>query len=93
MNREEFKANAKKSIDNIFAKIDELDAKKDKAKAETRGKYEEHLAALKAQREDLMAKYNNLSEASGEKWEETKDAFSAAAESFKTGFDKIKSIF
>jgi hypothetical protein len=93
MNRNEFKANAKKSIDNLFLKIEELEAKKDKASAETKAKFEEQLSALKAGQQDLMEKYKNMSEASEEKWEETKAAFSEASESFKEGFEKIKSLF
>lgn len=93
MNRNEFKTNAKKSIDNLFSKIEELEAKKDKASAETKAKFGEQLSALKASQKDLMEKYKNMSEASEEKWEETKAAFSAASESFKEGFEKIKSLF
>jgi membrane-associated HD superfamily phosphohydrolase len=93
MNRNEFKANAKKSIDDFFAKIEELEAKKDKVNVETKAKYERHLSALKASQEDLIVKFKNLSEASDEKWEETKEAFSSASESFKEGFGKIKALF
>jgi len=50
MDREKFKENAKKNIDDLFAKIDEMEAKKDKVKAETRAEYEAKINELKAKK-------------------------------------------
>jgi hypothetical protein len=93
MDKEKFKNKAKDSIDEIFAKIDELEVKKDKAIGEAKIEYEEKLAELKSKKIELQAKYDKLVEASEENWEEVKVAFSSASESFKEGFSKIASLF
>jgi uncharacterized protein YukE len=93
MDRETFKNNAKKNIDEIFAKIDELEAKKDEATGEAKAEYQEKLLELKAKKEELQAKYNKLVNASEENWEEVKNTFSSAAESFNEGFSKIGKLF
>ena len=93
MDRENFKNKAKQSIDEIFAKIDELEAKKDKAFEGAKIEYEVKITELKAKKEELTAKYNKLMDSSDENWEEVKNAFSSASESFKEGFSKIGSLF
>jgi uncharacterized coiled-coil DUF342 family protein len=92
MNKENFKKEAKKSIDDVFAKIDELEAKKDKVKEDAKAEYEEKLKNLKTKRKELQAKYDALVNASDEKWEEVKSTFSSATDSFKEGFSKIASL-
>jgi hypothetical protein len=93
MDKENFKNNAKKTIDEIFVKIDELEAKKDKALGHAKAEYEEKLSKLKLKKDELQIKYDKLVEASEEDWEEVKKAFSSASESFKDGFSKIASLF
>ncbi|MDA3815989.1 MAG: hypothetical protein PF486_01345 [Prolixibacteraceae bacterium] len=92
MNKADFKKEAKKSIDAIFAKIDELEAKKDKVNGDAKAEYEEKLNNLKTKKKELQAKYDALVNASDEKWEEVKSAFSSAADSYKEGFSKIASL-
>jgi chromosome segregation ATPase len=48
---------------------------------------------LETKKADLQSKYNDLINAKDEKWEEMKNAFSSAADSFKEGFSKISSLF
>jgi hypothetical protein len=93
MDKENFKNKAKQSIDDIFAKIDELEAKKDKAIGEAKIEYEKRILELKSKKVELQAKYNKLVNASDENWEEVKNAFSSASDSFKEGFSKIASLF
>ncbi len=93
MEREDFKNKAKKSLDEIFAKIDELEAKKDKAFNEVKAEYEETISELKKKKDELLTKYNRLSNASEEDWEEIKNAFSSASVSFKDGVSKFISLF
>jgi len=93
MEKQEFKEKAKKRIDEIFAKIDELEASKDKVKDDFREKYNESIADLKKKKDVLIARYNELDEAKDSKWAEVKDAFSDASDSFKEGFSKLTSIF
>jgi chromosome segregation ATPase len=92
MNKKDFKTKAKKSIDDIFAKIDALEAKNDKVKGDAKAEYEENLSNLKAKKKELQAKYDGLDSASDEKWEEVKSTFSSATDSFKEGFSKIASL-
>ena len=93
MDKQTFKENAKKSIDDIFAKIEELEGKKDNVKEKVKAEYKEKIADLKSKKNDLQAKYKELNNAAEEKWEETKNAFSSALESLKEGFSKIISLF
>jgi hypothetical protein len=53
MDREEFKIKAKKSLDESFAKIEELESKRDEAKANVKDKYDEELSKLKEKKDDL----------------------------------------
>jgi len=92
MKKEEFKKEAKKSIDDFFAKIDKLEAKKDKAEGDAKAEYEEKLNALKGKKKELQAKYDELANASDEKWEEVKSAFSSANDSFRESLSKIASL-
>ena len=92
MDKQTFKENAKKSIDDIFAKINELEAKKDNVKEKVKGDYNEIIADLKSKQDVLQTNYKELKNATEDKWEEAKDAFSSALESFKEGFVKITSF-
>ncbi len=93
MDKEKFKNSAKQSIDEIFATIDELEAKKNKAVGDVKAEYEARIAELKMKKNELQVKYNKLVDSTEENWEEVKDAFSSAADSFKEGFSKIASLF
>lgn len=93
MDKQKYKENAKKSIDEIFAKIDELEKKTESFKEKSKAEYEKNIAELKAKRAELQAKYKALENASDDKWEEVKSAFSSASDSFKEGFSKITSLF
>ena len=92
MNKEDFKNKAKISIDDIFAKIDALEEKKDKVKGDAKATYEEKLNNLKTMKKELQAEYDLLINASDDKWEEVKSTFSSATDSFKEGFLKIASL-
>ena len=81
------------SIDEIFAKIDELEVKKDKAIGEAKIEYEEKLAELKTKKIELQAKYDKLVEATEENWERLKLHFLLRRNPLKRGFSKIASLF
>jgi len=92
MNKEEFKKQARISLDTIFATIDELEAKKDKVTRVAKAEYEEKLNNFKTEKKVLQAEYDGLVNASDEKWEQVKSTFSSATDSFKEGFTKIASL-
>lgn len=93
MDRNTFKEKAKKSIDNLFAKIDQLEQKREKFQGDTKVKYEEKIAQLKIKRAELQQKYQNMKNASPEKWEEAKEAFNKSLDSFKAGLSKLGELF
>ncbi len=93
MKKQEYQQEAKNFIDDVFAKIDELETKKDKIVGEAKFEYEKKIIMLKSKEKDLQEKYDDLINASDDKWEEVKSAFSSATDSFKEGLSKIKSLF
>lgn len=93
MDRAEFKTKAKASIDDIFAKIDELEARKNSISEELRHDYEETLFSLRLKKAELQARYDDMLNAKEEKWEEVKTVFSSASESFKEGFARLATLF
>jgi len=93
MEREEFKAKAKQTIDDVFTRIDKLEAKMNKAKADSKVKYKTEIDELKLKGAELQDKYNKLEDVVEEKWEEVKTAFQESVPSFKQGFSRLGSIF
>ena len=93
MNRNEFKEKAKKSIDDLFLKIDDMERKKDHAKDDAKWKYERVISELKSKRDELEVRLQAASNASDEKWEEFKVTFEDSMSSFREGFDKLKGFF
>jgi hypothetical protein len=93
MERTVIKEKAKQTIDEIFLKLDELEAKKDQVLQDAKEEYQEVLAELKKKREALEFKYHEMLHATEENWEEVKTTFTASAESFKEGFTILGSLF
>lgn len=93
MDKQEFRLKAKKGIDDIFNKINELEAKKNIVKDEVKVKYNERIKELKIKKADLLKNYNCLIESADEKWEETKIMFTKALDSIKGEFVEIKAFF
>lgn len=87
------KEKVKNQIDEMDDQINIWEAKIESVKAKTKVWYTEKLADLKSKRNEVKAKYDELDEAKDEKWEEKKDIFSAASESFRKGTNKLKSLF
>jgi len=93
MERKTFQENAKNEIDKIFAKINELEAKKDLAKAETKERYNKKIAELKSKKDELQSKYNDLVNTTEENWKETKNSFSKSVDYFNNGFKELFTLF
>lgn len=93
MNKEEFKAKANQTIDEVAGKINELKAKKEAAVGDSKVKYEKALQDMESKKADLQSKKADLENASEEKWDEVKNAFSSATEDFKEGWKKLSSLF
>ena len=93
MEREEFKQKAKQSIDDIFARIEKLEAKMDKAKADARVKYKDEIDELNRRKMEMQSMLDKVENAVEYKWEEVKAAFNESAPSFKEGFSRLGKIF
>ncbi len=93
MNREEFHAYADKKIDELYDTIEELDKKKETATAAAKEKYAEQIEAAKKKRSELSEQLASLKNASGDSWEELKQAFTESTDSFKTHLANIKARF
>jgi hypothetical protein len=93
MNKEEFKAKASQTIDEVSAKINELKAKKASVKEEAKAKFEESIKDLESNKTELGAKYAELENASEEKWNEAKNAFSSVSDTFEKELSKISSLY
>jgi len=92
MDKETFKHNAKKGIDEIFEAIDRVQERANVVGGEARDKFNERLEELREKRKDIQAKYDALGNTSEERWEEVRGAFSSALDSFKEGVKKITSL-
>jgi len=87
-----YKEKAKQQIDEMAAQIEKLEAKKDMAQADVKMKYEQQLGHLKNKKAQAQAKFEELKDASNERWEEARDVFASASESFKQGFSELTKL-
>ncbi len=92
MNREEIKKEAKKDIDNIFDKMDELESKKNKIQDNIREKYESTLSKLRKDKNELQNKYKRLNEATENTWMDASSEFKKASNHFKQGISELTSL-
>lgn len=69
------------------AKIEELKAKAERARAEGKIEYYEQIENLKAQRDVARQKLEALREASGEAWEDVRTSLERAAGELKQGLE------
>jgi hypothetical protein len=93
MNKEKFREEAKKGIDELFDQIEELISKKVELKEKSKAKYNKIMAEIKQIEADLEAKYKRWEESGDNKWTEAKEAFSKSAESFREAFKHLASLF
>lgn len=70
--KDEYVAQMKAKIDEWNAEIDELEAKSRKAEAQVAQKYNQQVAALKAQRDDACRKIEEIQSATNDSWENLK---------------------
>jgi DNA repair exonuclease SbcCD ATPase subunit len=92
MDKQEFKQKAKQKIDDVFTRINQLEAKKDKIADSMKSSYETQLAELRKQKQELEKSYHQMEETSGERWDEARQHFSQSAEAFKEGVSKLTAM-
>jgi DNA repair exonuclease SbcCD ATPase subunit len=93
MDRNTFKENAKKSIDEIFNKIEELESKKDTLSESLKAEYDKKIAELKLKRIELKSNLDDMEKVAESKLDELKGTVEAASASFKDGFNKLADLF
>lgn len=86
MERNEYRENVKKAIDEIFDQIEALKAKADNASEKVRQMYQEKIIELELLRNQMEAKLNELANSADSKWDEMKETLNSNLESFKEGF-------
>lgn len=83
MNKQEFKANAKNTIDDLFAQYEKMETKVKEMKGEIRKETREKLNDLKQEKEELSTRFDRLKNSSEENWNTMKEAVSSGIEAFK----------
>ena len=92
MEKDKFRDRIKKSIDELFASIDELDSRKDELKDRTREKYDEIMAEIKKLEAILESKSRKAREGQDPNWDEAKRAFKKSAVAFRDALDNLASF-
>ena len=82
-------------IDKWNAEIENLETKITAAGADAKAKlaHEEHMNALRQQRDQARAKLAEIQAAGDDKWEDLKDGLESVWTSIKDGFEKVKAKF
>ncbi|MEE4265448.1 MAG: coiled coil domain-containing protein [Desulfobacteraceae bacterium] len=93
VNKEQYKEKVKAQLREWDAKIDQLKAKADRAKAEFKIDYTHHLEELRSKRERTKAKLEELKVAGDKAWESVKDGLEKASADLKRALDEAVSKF
>lgn len=91
--KDEAVAHAKKLGSDIDAKIKDLEAQASKQAGEAKAKSEQMIKDLKAKRTKVSSKFNDLSKATKNSWDETKKGFADAYRDLATSYDRAVAAF
>jgi len=91
--RAEYIENLKQNLDKWNTDLAKWEAKAKVAKTDMRIEYEMRLEALRKQREEAMAKLQEVQASSGEAWKDMRAGADAAWASMREAFDKATSHF
>lgn len=89
MEKDNLKARIKKSIDDLFASIEELDSRKGEYKGKFKDKYNEIMAEIKLLEAKVEARHRRVQRNEDPDWEEARNSFRRSAESFKEAFENL----
>jgi uncharacterized coiled-coil DUF342 family protein len=87
------KEKIKQQIDEIDEQLVVWESKIASASAEAKAEYRKELKCMQSQRDGIKARFNELAEATEDKWKETQSFFSSATATFKEEFTKFKALF
>lgn len=93
MERNEYRENVKRAIDEIFDQIEALRDKADKASDKVRQEYSERIKELESLRNQMESKLDELADTADNKWDDVKETVNSSLESFKEGFKKLGKLF
>jgi len=91
--RDKFIAAMDKQRAEFDAKIDELAAKSADWQGDAKIQADKTLASLRAQRDALNKKFDDLKSATGDAWDKTKAAFQSGWDDLQTAYDNAKAKF
>ncbi|MDD2278158.1 MAG: hypothetical protein PHS05_03765, partial [Bacteroidales bacterium] len=75
MDKQRMRENAKKSIDDLFLKIEELENKRDKVSGDLRIKFDKVITDLKHERDKLNADFDKFQKSTEKEWGKHKETF------------------
>lgn len=89
MEKDKVRDRLKKSIDELFAAIDDLDSRKDELKGKTKVKFQEILAEIKRIESILESKSRQARQGDDPSWAEAKRSFKQSAQSFREALENL----
>ena len=89
METEVYRENAKKVIDELFIRIDELDKNKENIRHLTAEKRDNLIEELKTRKAELQHKFEMLKQVPEERWDEAKTSFKASIDYFSEGVSRL----
>ncbi len=95
--KDEYQASMQKKLDELDAKIDELQtrtaAASKEAKEDAKREYEKAMATLKEKRQAMSDKFTEIQEASGDAWRDIANGADAAWDDLSAAFSSAMSRF
>lgn len=91
--RHQYIEKIKAKLDEWNAEIDLLEAKARQMEAEKKIKYGQQINDLKARRQEMLKKIDEVKQSSSGAWEEVKTSLDQAWQSLKDGMERAKSQF
>lgn len=89
--RDEYTKKMKQQLDDLNAKIDQLEAKTQEAKADARDTYKAETAKLRHQSKLAVAKYEEMKAASEDSWDKMVAEMEKISDAFVHSFRYFKS--
>ena len=89
--RDEYVEKVKRQLDEWNAAIDKLEGRAGELRAEARERFQARVAALRANREELLGKLKELQATGENAWEAVKSGLEVARTEFKRAYEEARS--
>jgi len=86
--RKSYQEKAHKSLDDLFANLDTLEAKLREAGKEFSDGMEQNIADMKVEGEKLKGKFKEMCDSNSDSWTEVRNGFEQAATTLREAFSK-----